>query len=100
MRAALRSWIEAEIAHLPVPSNPDSAVERLPKWKLIHALSDVADAEGDVEAYCAAHRLGPRVRDDAGMARRLLDAGRAAEAFVIIEAAEPNRAKSEIALAI
>jgi hypothetical protein len=29
VRAALRSWIEAEIARLPTPSNPDSAVERL-----------------------------------------------------------------------
>jgi hypothetical protein len=67
---------------------------------LIHALADVADAEGDVDAYCAAQQLlGPRVRDDVGMARRLLDAGRAAEAYAVIEAAEPNLAKNEIALA-
>lgn len=70
------------------------------QWKLIHALADIADAEGDVDAYCAAQqRLGPRARDDAGMARRLLDAGRAAEAYAIIEAAELNPAKTEIALA-
>ena len=39
------------------------------------------------------------VRDDAGMARRLLDAGRAAEAHAVIEAAEPNPAKGEIEFA-
>ena len=33
------------------------------------------------------------------MARRLLDAGRFAEAYAVIEAAEPNPAKGEIALA-
>jgi hypothetical protein len=33
------------------------------------------------------------------MAHRLLDAGRAAEAYAIVEAAEPNRAKNEIELA-
>jgi Family of unknown function (DUF6880) len=99
-RAALRSWIETEIARLPAPTDPESGAERLREWKLIHALADIADAEGDVDAYCTAqHRLGPRVRDDAGMARRLIDAGRAAEACAVIEAAEPNPAKSDIALA-
>jgi hypothetical protein len=39
------------------------------------------------------------VRDDAGMARRLLDAGRAVEAYSIIEAAEPYPAKNETELA-
>lgn len=100
-RAALRSWIEAEIERLPPPAgDPGSATGRFAEWKLIHALADVADAEGDVDAYCAAQQLlGPRVRDDVGMARRLLDAGRAAEAYAVIEAAEPNLAKNEIALA-
>ncbi len=100
MRAALRSWTEAGIAHLPAPTDPDSGAERLREWRLIRALADIADAEGDVDAFCAAQqRLGPRVRDDAGMARRLLDAGRAAEAYAIIEIAEPNPAKNETALA-
>lgn len=39
------------------------------------------------------------MRDDTGMARRLLDAGRAAEAYAVIEAAEPNPATSQIELA-
>lgn len=46
------------------------------------------------EYYCAAQqRLGPRVRDDAGIACRLIEAGGAAEAYAIIQHAEPNRAK-------
>ncbi len=98
-RASLRSWIEAELQRLPPPPEPNSATGRFGQWKLIHALADIADAEDDVDAYCAAQqRLGPRVRDDAGMARRLLDTGRAAEAYAVIEAAEPNPAKGEIAL--
>jgi Family of unknown function (DUF6880) len=99
-RAVICSWIEADLARRPPPADPDSTAGRLSAWKLISALADVADAGGDVDAYCAAQqRLGPRVRDDAGMARRLLDAGRAAEAYAIIEAAEPNPAKDAIALA-
>jgi Trp operon repressor len=98
--AALRSWIETDLARLPPPADPTSAAERLPEWKLVHALAEVADAAGDVDAYCAAqHRLGPRIRDDAGMAKRLLDAGRAAEAYTVIEKAEPNLAKNAIELA-
>lgn len=99
-RAALRSWVEAELQRLPPPADPNSATGRFGQWKLIHALADIADAEGDVDAYCAAQqRFAPRVRDDAGMARRLLDAGRAAEAYAVIEAAAPNPAKGEIELA-
>ena len=98
-RAALRSWIEADLQRLPPPADPTSASERLGEWQLVDALADVADAAGDVDAYCAAQeRAEPRVRDDVGMAKRLLDAGRAAEAYAVIEAAEPNPAKNAIEL--
>ena len=91
---ALRSWIEADLARLPAPDDPGSATWRLRSWKLTHALADVAEAIRRCRRLCAAQQLlGPRVRDDAGMARRLLDAGRAAEAYAIIQHAEPNRAK-------
>lgn len=94
-RAALQSWIEAELEHLPLPADPNSATGWIGEWKLIYALADIANAKGDVDTHCAAQqRLRPRVRDDAGMARRLLDAGRAAEAYAVIEAAEPNPAKA------
>lgn len=99
-RAALRSWIDTELERRPPPADPNSATGRFREWKLIHALAAIADAEGDVDAYCAAQqRLGPRVRDDAAMARRLIEAGRAAEAYAVVEAAEPNPAKGQIALA-
>lgn len=76
------------------PADPDSATGRVSAWKLIQALADVADAAGDVDAYCAAQqRLGPRVRNDAGIACRLIEASRAAVAYAIIQRAEPNRAK-------
>jgi hypothetical protein len=67
---------------------------------LTRALADVADAEGDVDGYCAAQQLmGPRARNDAGMARRLLDTDRPAEALAILTAAEPNPAKNASELA-
>jgi len=100
-RSAMRSWIEADLGQLPpvVPDDP-SARSRLPEWKLLGALAAVADAAGDVDAYCAAQqRFGPRVRDDAGMAQRLLDAGRAMEALAVLDAALPNPAKDVLALA-
>ena len=99
-RAAMCSWIEADLARLAPPPNPADATELLPEWKLVHALADMADAAGDVDAYCAAQqRLGPPVRDDAGMARRLLDAGRPAEAYAVIREVQPNPAKSAAELA-
>jgi hypothetical protein len=99
-RAVMRSWIEADLARLAPPANPANAAEPLPEWKLVHALGDMADAAGDVDAYCAAQqRLGPRVRGDAGMARRLFDAGRPAEAYAVIQDAQPNPAKNGTELA-
>jgi hypothetical protein len=101
-RAALKSWIEADLARLPPACADDEMLTRgrLDAWRLIRALADVADAVGDVDGYCAAQqRLGPRVRDDAGMARRLVDAGRPAEALAILAAAEPNPAKHASELA-
>ncbi len=101
-RATLQSWIELDLARLPPESADDEMATRgrLDAWRLIRALADVADAAGDVDAYCAAQqRLGPRVRDDAGMARRLLKGGRSADALAVLDAAEPNPAKNASELA-
>jgi hypothetical protein len=100
-RAAMRSWIEADLAQLqPVAPNDPSAAGRLSEWRLLGALGDIADAAGDVDAYCEAQqRFGPRVRDDAGMVRRLLDVGRAEEALAVLDAALPNPAKNLMELA-
>jgi hypothetical protein len=100
-RATLKSWIEADLVRLP-PEFADETPSRgrLEAWRLIRALADVADAAGDVDGYCAAQQLmGPRVRDDAGMARRLFEAGRPADALAILAAAEPNPAKDTSELA-
>jgi Family of unknown function (DUF6880) len=96
--AALREWIEGDLTRLsPRRSRLGNRAARRMKADLC---AQIADAEGDVDAYCAAQqRLGPRVRDDAGMAQRLLDTRRAAEALAVIDAAEPNPAKNAIALA-
>ena len=101
-RATLKSWIEADLARLPPEAAQDdmSARGRLDAWRLIGARADVADAAGDVDGYCAAEQLmGPRVRDDAGMARRLLEAGRPADALAALTAAEPNPTKNATELA-
>jgi hypothetical protein len=39
---------------MPPPAEADSPNGRFSSWKLISALADVADAAGDVDAYCAA----------------------------------------------
>ena len=101
-RATLKSWIEADLARLPPAATQAemSARGRLDAWRLTRALADVADAAGDVDGYCAAQQLmGPRVRDDAGMARRLLEASRPADALAALTAAEPNPAKDAAELA-
>jgi len=76
------------------PGRPGFSNRALKRVEVIQALADVADAAGDVDAYCAAQqRLGPRVRNDAGIACRLIEASRAAVAYAIIQRAEPNWAK-------
>jgi hypothetical protein len=93
----MQSWIEADLAQLPPADS--SAARRMLGWRLLSALADIADATGDVDAYCAAQqRLGPRVRDDAGMVKRLLRAGRAEEAIAVLDAAHPNPAKDAMEL--
>jgi hypothetical protein len=66
----------------------------------VNSLANVADALGAVDAYCAAQQdPGSHVRDEAGMARRLIDAGHFANALSALGAALPNPAKSTFALA-
>ena len=58
------------------------------RFRLLQALSDVADARGDVDAYIAV-QMGERgvQIDAAGIASRLIDAGRAAEALTWLDGA-------------
>lgn len=60
------------------------------------ALMEIADAEGDVDAFIAQHDLQSRKVPAvaAQIARRLLTAGRVKEAWQVIEAAESRRSGS------
>jgi hypothetical protein len=99
--AMFRRRIETDLAGMTTASNDEiSAGARIPEWKLLRALSDVADALGDVDAYCAVQqRLGARVRDDAGMAKRLIEMARFDDALAVLDTAEPSPAKSASTLA-
>jgi hypothetical protein len=56
---------------MPPAADPTNASGCHGQWKLVNACADLADASGDVDVICSAQqRLGPRVRDEAGMARR------------------------------
>ncbi len=72
------------------PLYADDLAETSRRRAVRAALAEIADAQGDVDAYAAqyddAQRRTPRIA--AGIARRLLAAGRAAEALEIVDAAE------------
>ena len=66
------------------PSRPPDGL----RFRLRQVLSDIADARGDVDGYIAVQAAdrGAHV-DDTGIASRLIDAGRAAEALGWLDAA-------------
>ena len=72
------------------PLYEDDLAETSRKRKVRAALMDIADAQGDVDAYAAqyddAQRKVPRIAAD--IARRLLNTNRAAEALDILDAAD------------
>ena len=74
------------------PLYADDLAETSRRYAVKTALTEIADALGDADAYAAqyddAQRRMPRVA--AGIARRFLAAGRAAEALEVIDAAERN----------
>ena len=98
-RAALRALIEADLHALERDAGRGGSPPR-ELWRLTQALCDVADAEGDVDAYIAAQRRrGPRAAGDAGIAARLLATGRGDEALAALEAAKPGPRQSAALLA-
>ena len=89
--SGLRAFVEAELAAAPSETGGSSTR----RWRLVRALGAIADAQGDVDLFIAAEMAkGSRVRDDAGMAERLLRAGRPGDALKVLDAAEPNPAKA------
>lgn len=71
----------------------DEMAERSRQSTVRHALQDIADAQGDVDAFIAQHP--PEVRRSAQIAaeiaQRLVAAGRAAEALSVLDDADPPR---------
>ncbi|MHB8283434.1 MAG: DUF6880 family protein, partial [Caulobacteraceae bacterium] len=97
--ASLRRTLETELGGMD-PKRSGDAAGLYRSWKLTQALSEIADVQGDVDAYIAVQKLrSPRQRDDAGVVVRLLKAGRAQEALAAIEAAQPSTAQPRQALA-
>ena len=79
------------------PLYEDEIRERSRATRISVALTDIADAQGDVDAFIAQHsekaRTVPHVA--AEIARRLLAAGRVQEAWQAIERAAPRRRDSD-----
>jgi len=75
------------------PIYEDEMAERMRKSTVNLALKDIADAQGDVDAFIGQYdeetRRVPRIAAEIG--KRLLAAGRADEALTMIEGAEPRR---------
>ena len=92
-RKRLRSVIEADLKAVD-PGGAKDADRLYQTWKLTQALSEIADVEGDVDAFIAIQQLrGPRMRDDLGVVVRLLQAARAQEALAALDSAQPRPAQ-------
>ncbi len=91
--AALRARL---LAALPKRSPKDRFDTK--GWAIRRALQDIADGEGDVDAYIATVPTEDRTRPAiaAAIGKRLVGAGRAPEALAMLEAARPvPRARRE-----
>jgi hypothetical protein len=86
--AALRARLAAALQERPATDRYDARAAALRR-----ALRDLADGGGDVDAYVALVPAGERKHPAvaAGIGRRLLAVGRAAEAIAALEAAAPRR---------
>ena len=98
-RATLRALVEADLRPLEAPGvRPGAVAQRV--QRLTGALAQIADAEGDVDAYQAAQaRRDPRLRDHLGLAGRLLAAARPADALAALEAAPAGAVRTGAAYA-
>lgn len=87
---AMRTSITVKLEALP-PEDPVNY--RFDYRRVFHltALAAIADAQGDVDAFIAAEmQKSPRLRDDAGMARRLISANCASEALNHLDKVDPG----------
>jgi hypothetical protein len=86
--AALRTRLTAELSSRPAKDGYDSQAAAIRR-----ALQELADGEGDVDAYIALVPAEARKRSDvaAQIGQRLLKAGRSDGAIRVLEAAAPRR---------
>ncbi|WP_140887209.1 DUF6880 family protein [Muricoccus nepalensis] len=94
-RAELRRLLQARLVALPRPRKEDAFEGWQGRGQIAFRLRDLADLEGDVDAFIAATEAGGRAEDFAGdIAERLLAHGRPAEALAWLDRA-PERHESE-----
>ena len=87
--AKFRTLVEADLKRDAKDAGIHSS-----RWRRTSALRAIADAQGDVDLFVAAEMAkSPHTRDAAGMAQRLVAAGRPPEALQILDAAESNPAE-------
>lgn len=87
-RAELRRLLQARLAALPKPPGRDDVGEWRGRFMVSRRLRELADLEGDVDAYIAAVEAGGRAENFAGdIAERLIAHARPAEALVRLDRA-------------
>ena len=99
-RADLRRRLQKRLAALPPPRNRDDFGGWHGRGMLSFRLCELADLEGDVDAFIAAAEAGGRVENRAGdIAARLIAHGRAAEALAWLDRAPGRHEGEELVLA-
>ena len=94
-RAELRRLLQARLAALPRPRRETAFEGWQGRGQVAFRLRDLADLEGDVDAFIAAAEAGGRAENFAGdIAERLLAHNRPAEALAWLDRA-PERHESE-----
>lgn len=87
----LRTTLEADLKTVQSERGAAASALLYKTWKLTEALSEIADVQGDVDAFIAIQDLrGPRMRDDLAVITRLLKAGRGEAALAAVAKAKPG----------
>ncbi|MCG7352169.1 hypothetical protein RQ744_15880 [Roseomonas mucosa] len=98
-RAELRRLLEGRLAALPRSRKPDAFESWHGRGQIAFRLRDLADLEGDVDAYIAATEAGGRAENFAGdIAERLIAHGRPSEALAWLDRAPGRHEGEEIRL--
>jgi hypothetical protein len=100
-RTKLRELLKAEIGRLPARQEKENwSTVGWPRSRLSAHLADLADTEGDINAYIEAIQLGDREHiDAASVAQRLIAAGRPGEAIEWLDKDRRARGPFDLTLA-